>query len=88
MMFFDSIYFDDFDDFLTENDHFEHFEITSTLGRFTCDSPLQRAATLSTPMTNVSIMKDFPVAKAHCPAAGAQESLVSSRRHNMTRLAL
>ena len=39
MVFFDPIYLDDFEAFLTENDHLEHFEITSTLGRFTCDSP-------------------------------------------------
>ena len=35
----DSIYFDNFEDFLNENDVLEVFEITSTLGRFTSDSP-------------------------------------------------
>ena len=38
-MFLDSIYFDDFEAFLSENDLLEHFGITSTLGRFTSDSP-------------------------------------------------
>ncbi len=38
-MFLDSIYFGDFEAFLSENDLLEHFGITSTLGRFMSDSP-------------------------------------------------